>query len=124
MSDLVTSQVLANGSKRTVRKFTSVSDGTGESNVVKVDISSLTNSPTSVKIVRVWYSVVGMVVKVGYDHNTNDFTWILNGDGVFDLREVGGSPDPGSTGGTGDILFTTIGHDANDTYDITLEIEL
>ena len=37
MADLVTTQILENGPSRLVMKFTNLSDGTGETGVVKVD---------------------------------------------------------------------------------------
>lgn len=123
MADTVTSQVLFNGSKKTIRAFTNVSDGTGESAVAKVDISGLTGAPTAVKILRVWYSVYGMSVSILFDHTTDDKVLVFQGDGCFDMRDFAGIADPASTGGTGDILFTTAGHTSGDTYTIILEVE-
>jgi len=121
MADAVTSQTLANGAKRTIRAFTNVSDGTGESAVQKVNISGLIGAPTAVKILQIWWTTVGMSVKVLFDHTTDDVVAVLDGTGHMDLREFG-IPDPASAGGTGDILFTTTGHTAGDTYFIVMEI--
>lgn len=123
MSDAVTSQTLFNGSKRTVRKFTNLSDGSGESAVQKVDISALTGAPTAVRIMQVWYNTSGMSVSVLFDHTTDDTSMILQGDGHFDFRGFGGVADPASAGDTGDILFTTTGHTSGDSYNIILELE-
>ena len=41
MADAVASQTILDGERLAVLRFTSVSDGTGESNVVKVDVSAL-----------------------------------------------------------------------------------
>lgn len=123
MGDAVTSQTLFNGSKRTVRKFTNLSDGTGESAVTKVDISTLTGTPAAVRIMQAWYNTSGMSVTILFDHDTNDTSMVLQGDGHFDFREFGGVPDPASTGGTGDILFTTTGHTSGDSYNVILELE-
>ena len=41
MADAVTSQTIVDGEKTVVQKFTNISDGTGESAVVKVDVSGL-----------------------------------------------------------------------------------
>jgi len=60
MADAVTSQTLADGDRVAVMKFTNLSDGNGESTVLKVDVSALnTNSSTGatctrVSIRRVW----------------------------------------------------------------------
>lgn len=123
MADTVTSQTLYNSANRTVRAFTNVSDGTGESAVAKIDISGLTGAPTKIKINRVQYDCNGMAVKVAFDHDTDDTVLVLSGQGCFDFRDCGGLHDPASTGGTGDILFTTIGHAANDTYTVVLDVE-
>jgi hypothetical protein len=42
MADAVTSQTIQDGERKAVLKFTNISDGTGETNVVKVDVSTLT----------------------------------------------------------------------------------
>ena len=42
MADAVTSQTIQDGERKAVLKFTNISDGTGEANVVKVDVSALT----------------------------------------------------------------------------------
>jgi hypothetical protein len=41
MADAVASQVVFDGSKTAVMKFTNISDGTGESAVIKVDVSAI-----------------------------------------------------------------------------------
>lgn len=122
MSDAVTSQTLFNGSKRTVRKFTNASDGTGESEITKVDISGLTGAPSAVKIRQMWWNVDGMSVNMLFDHDVNDLVWTLSGHGHLDFRDFGGIPDPASTGGPGDILFTTVSHSAGDSYSVILDI--
>ena len=40
MADVVTTQILENGQRFAIVKFTNVSDGTGETGVVKVDATS------------------------------------------------------------------------------------
>lgn len=124
MADAVTSQTLFSGAKRVVMAFTNVSDGTGESAVQKVDISTLPGAPTAVKINKVQYDVSGMQVRVLFDHTTDDTVLTLSGQGIMDFCDFGGLKDPASAGGTGDILFTTIGHSANDTYTVVLDIGL
>jgi len=122
MADAVTSQTLFDGSKNTIRKFTNVSDGTGESDVQKVDISGLTGAPSAVRILQAWWVCSGMDVRLIFDHTTDDIILTLSGDGYMDFREIGGIPDPASSGGTGDILFTTFGHTSGDSYMVILDI--
>jgi hypothetical protein len=122
MADAVTSQVNFSGSVKYEAIFTNVSDGTGEANVQKVDISGLVGAPTAVKINKVRYSIFGMSVKIAFNHTTPDTVLVLSGSGSMDFTSFGGIQDPKSTGGTGDIQFTTIGHAASDTYTIALEV--
>lgn len=126
MADAVTSRTLFNGRRRLIMQFTNVSDGTGESAVVKVDKSTLTGlnglEPGRLVIERVQGTCDGMVVKILYDHTTDDLALTCAGS-YFDQEEgVPGTGliDPASSGGTGDILFTTVGHSSGDSYSITL----
>ena len=70
MADAVASQTIQDGPKTAIFRFTNVSDGTGESAVVKVDASALSEDPvtkkacTSVSIECIWYSTIGMGVKI------------------------------------------------------------
>jgi hypothetical protein len=107
--------------------FTNVYVDTAETNVVKIDKSTLTGpdgtEPTTLKIVKAIFNVVGYTsVKVTWDHDTDIFALILAGSGVIDFTEFGGLKDTG-TGGAGDILFTTAGTTATNTYAITLICE-
>lgn len=124
MADVVTTKVLHSGTKRHVAVFTNASDGTGEAAVAKVDISGLDGAPTVTAIDRVQYSCSGMAVKVGFDHTADDFVLVLQGDGEIDFSRYGGLTDPASAGGTGDIVFTTLGATANDSYTILLDLKL
>ena len=45
MADAVTTQTIIDGPREAVLKFTNVSDGTGESAVAKIDVSTLSAQP-------------------------------------------------------------------------------
>jgi hypothetical protein len=130
MADAVTSQTLTDTDRRVVMKFTNVSDGTGESAVTKVDVSALapsitTGAPcTSVTIEHMLYDVSGMDVKILWDANTDVVCWLATSgtSGVYDFSQFGGLTNNASTGVNGDILFTTIGASANDTYTVVLSM--
>lgn len=125
MGDATTARPLAtilSGGNRVIYSFTNLSDGVGESGVTKVDISELPGAPTQVFISRIWYSISGMQVRVLFDHSTDDTVLLLAGTGYQDFSSLGGITDPASGGGTGDILFTTVGQVANDSYSIVLEV--
>lgn len=130
MADAVTSRVLNNGPRTYVAHLTNISDGTGESAVVKVDISTLLLAnglaPTKVAIGEAQWSIQGFTsVRILWDHTTDDTALVLGqGNGYLDFSTIGNLPDPASAGGTGDILLTTAGTTSGNTYDITLVLVL
>ncbi len=122
MPDAVSSQTIIDGPRNVVMKFTSVSDGTGEAAVTKVDVSALSGAPPAVAIDKIHYSVSGMIVRLLWDA-TSDVTIVeLQNDGVFDFTSFGGLPNNGGDGVTGDIQLTTVGHTNLDSYAIVLEM--
>lgn len=127
MADAVSSQILSDGLSQAVMKFVNVSDGTGESAVLKVDVSALAanqngNACTSVTIRRIHASVNGMSVNVLWDATTDVSAFVI-APGVysFDLSTAPLWNNAGA-GKTGDVLFTTIGAASGDTYSIILEM--
>ena len=128
MADSVDSIVVFSGTRRRVVRLTNVSDGTGESAVVKVDKSTLTGpdgtEPTKLVVEKIEYATSGMQVRLFWDHTTDDEIAILDGHGCMDWSAVGGLVDPASAGETGDIVLTTSGHTSGDTYTITLYLRL
>jgi hypothetical protein len=123
MADAVTSQTLVDGERNVVMKFTNLSDGTGESAVLKVDVSALSGSPSSVSIQRIIYSVFGMNVTLLWDATTDVRIVELGGNtGTLDFCSFGGLQNNAGAGVTGDILLTTTGHTSGDSYSIILEM--
>jgi hypothetical protein len=127
MADAVATQTLIDGDKKVVQKFTNISDGSGESAVVKVDVSSLaTNSRgdacTGVVIEKIWWQCIGMKVQILFDASTNVFCIELgeNQSGNQDYTNFGGLSNNSGSGKTGDVLFTTVGHTSADTYTIIM----
>lgn len=122
MADAVTTQILQNGPRNLVIKFTNISDGTGESAVTKVDVSAL--NAEGVKINRLHYSTAGMAVQILWDATADVVAWLVppDADGCFDFTAFGGIQNNAAAGKTGDIQFTTIGAASGDTYTIILEM--
>lgn len=129
MADAVTSQKIFEGNKTVIYKFTNVSDGNGESAVLKVDVSGLASDKLSgrvcngVVIERVDYAVSGMQVQLLWDATTDVVALVLQGDGFMDLRDRGGIVNNSGSGKTGDLLLTTVGHTSGDTYSIVLTMK-
>ena len=83
MADSVATKVLVNNGMDYIVSFTNVSDGTGESAVVKIDASALSPAPQSyISLEKIWYSCYGMSVSIFFDATTDDRMLVLQGDGV------------------------------------------
>ena len=130
MADAVTSQTIQDGARHVVMSFTNVSDGTGESAVKKVDVSALTSDPmtgsscSGVSIDSVWFSTLGMSVKLLWDADTDVLSLHLPADysDTLDMSEFTGLKNNAGTGVTGDIMFTTVGHSSGDAYTVILKM--
>jgi hypothetical protein len=130
MADAVANQTIQDGPKTAIFRFTNVSDGTGESAVVKVDASALASDPvtkeacTSVSIECIWYTTVGMGVKILFDATADVLAWQLREDDsrTIDFRDFSGVPNNAGAGKTGDIAFTTVGAGVGDVYVVVLQV--
>lgn len=125
MADAVTTEYVFNGGRRKVLHLTNISDATGESAVVKADISALTFNggvPTYTTVDMIDYNIQGMSsVRLYWDHTTDDEIAILPaGVGTIHFEATGGKTDPRTSGGTGDIVLTTNGQVSGGTYDISI----
>ena len=141
MADAVTKKTLVDDAVFYAIILTNVSDGTGESAVVKADKSAIAVArdgaeAASLDLVYAKWSCVGMQVRLLWDHNVDDLMIILDGQGEENFgvptQHSGGKwmtqalADPRSTNtpaGTGDVLLTTVGHTSGDTYYIKLVFE-
>ena len=129
MADSVDSLVLENTPRRYVVRLTNISDGTGESAVVKVDKSGLVDfkglEPYRLIVDYIKWSIQGFAsVRLYFDHTTDDELAVLAGNGERDYCDDGGMRDPMSAGGAGDIILTTNGGASGSTYDIELNVRL
>ena len=130
MADTVASQTIDDGPRYAVIKLTNVSDGTGDSDVTKVDVSGLASSAngvacTGATIQKIWWQCTGMKVSILFDA-TSDVLAIQLGEnqsGYHDYTSFGGLTNNAGSGKTGDIKFTTVGHSSGDTYTIILYLK-
>lgn len=129
MADTVSTIVLAAGPRNYVARFTNISDGTGESLVLKVDISTLSLgngvAPTKVSVKEIQWSIQGFTsVQLYWDHTVDVLISALaSGNGYAEYGTLGMLIDPGATP-TGDVLLSTAGAISGATYDITLALVL
>lgn len=128
MADAVTSQTVYDGSRRAVMKFTNISDGTGESAVTKVDVSTLGsyngNACTSVQIQKIHAMTDGMGVNILWDATTDALCATIpqNAFYGYDFTPFSGLTNNAGAGKNGNILFTTVGASSGDRYTIVLEL--
>lgn len=131
MTDTVTNQTAFDGKRRKTIHLTGVSDGTGESGVIKVDRSAYTDSngatPSTIAILSVRWNIQGFsYIKLYWHHNAADVTaQIMSGNGYENYESFGGLRDTDTTNADaadGDILLTSVGGASGSTYDITIEV--
>jgi len=128
MADAVASQTILDGERLFIAKFTNISDGTGETAVVKIDVSTLAANSfglacNGVKINKIYATTHGMEVRILWDATTDVFVWQIpqNSNYLMDLSSFGGIPNNAGAGSTGDVLFTTADASSGDMYSIILE---
>lgn len=137
MADATTTQTLFDDGGHIVVHLTNVSDGTGESAVTKVDISTFVGGGTTTRcaLEAIAWQTVGMGFNLLWDAST-DVLFFTTGnatsqgfiDYVNGTGRRGPGTGPGKTGITnnagsginGDILLTTAGHSSGDSYVVTL----
>lgn len=136
MVDAVTTQILENGPRNWAYSFTNLSDGTGESGVVKVDgsaagplgvtIGGVITYPTKhLKIIEIEYDVKGMALEIIWDATSSQNALVLGGFGKIKFKRAGGLAQVDNVGvylvgATGKIKFTTLGAIANSGYTVYL----
>tara|TARA_Y100001973_G_C5167736_1_gene317174 strand:+ start:540 stop:959 length:420 start_codon:yes stop_codon:yes gene_type:complete len=135
MADAVTSQIIGDNvsAKNILVKLTNISDGTGESAVAKVDVSTLAKSRegdacSRVNIEEIYYDIFGMRVDLLWNASSNVICKVLGANGALssqgymDFRDFGGLTNNAGSGVNGDLLLTTTGHTSGDHYTIILKL--
>jgi hypothetical protein len=129
MADAVTSQTLLDGERLAIMKFTNISDGTGESAVTKVNVSTLASSGsgkacTGVSVSKITAVCHGMEVRMYWDANADVpfFLSNVNSNYTNDFSSFGGITNNASTGKNGNIVFSTSDASSGDTYTVVLEM--
>ena len=128
MADAVTSQTILDGERLFIAKFTNISDGTGETAVTKIDVTTLARNSfnlacNGVKINRIWASTHGMEVRILWDATTDQFAWMIPQNTTYNMNfdSFGGIPNNAGAGSNGNLLFTTVDTSSGDMYTIVLE---
>ena len=128
MADTVTTQTIADTSGvKYVIKMTNLSDGSGETNIKKIDASETTfmSEDGERALARVYYSINTSDGKSGveliWDGVTNATALFLSGQGKIDLRTDGNSFKNDATTPTGDVMLSTKNFANGDNYSIIVE---
>lgn len=129
MADAVATQILFDGDRKAIMKFTDVSDGTGETKVAKVIPGDLSPSYagkacTGVTINKIYAMTHGMEVAMYWDATTDVLITVVpqNTNYVSDYELFGGLWDNSGAGKTGRVLFSTLDASSGDAYTIILEM--
>lgn len=130
----VSTTKLHDGDRIATYVFVNADTDESASPVSKIDISSaaaiaprsrLNTQPTSLRILRIWYTVSAQKVDLMFGAATNQVVWTLgaDSDGYLDFRSSGGIPPihRGASVFNGDFLLQTGG--ATGRYSIKIEFE-
>ena len=125
MADTVSSLTIADTSGvKFTTKLTNFSDGTGETDVKKVDASETTfmTEDGNRKISKIYWSIntsdSKSAVELTWDGATNATAVSLSGQGFWDLRADGNEIVNNATTPTGDVLLSTKNFANGDNYTI------
>jgi hypothetical protein len=128
MADTVTTQVITDTSGvKYVAKLTNFSDGTGETNVIKIDASETTfmTEDGNRKIAKVFYSINTAnrksCVEIKWAGATHGTAMFLSGQGFLDFRTSGNEILNNATTPTGDVLLSTRNFADGDNYFLVIE---
>jgi hypothetical protein len=129
-ADVVASQVILDGERLFIGKYTNISGGDGETAVVKIDVSTLAKNAfgyacNGVKINKIWALTQGMSVDILWDATTDVVAMTLPENQMYqmDFSFFGGLPNNAAPANvTGDVAFTTVNATGGgDRYTIILE---
>ena len=128
MADAVSTQVLKDHASAWAVKLTNISDGTGETNVVKISANSLIasngdGSTQRLSITKLFWNVSANRVNLLWRGTTNTLITTLTGTGAWNLVGDGSMPltNNAGAGANGDILLTTAGFVNGSAYTIIME---
>ncbi|MEN9418429.1 MAG: hypothetical protein RI988_2049 [Pseudomonadota bacterium] len=129
MADAVASQILFEGDRKVIMKFTNLSDGTGEVKIAKVLPASLAPSNagkacTAVTITKIYAMTHGMEVAMYWGATADVLIALVpqNTNYVADYESFGGLWNNAGAGKTGNVLFSTVDQTLGDAYTIILEM--
>ena len=121
------------GNHRVVVQLAGLSDGSGETDVIKIAMSDLKtpagNVPAKTAVEWIQGQILGMTVTLEWDRAPHAEIIRLNAHAQeshpdIDWTSFKGKVDPGGDDRTGDILLTSTNTDSGDSYDLTIGLRL
>ena len=123
MVDTVSTQVLQDNVNAYRVKLNNVSDATGETDVLKVDFSTIADADR-LELESVEYATAGMAVTLLWDATANDVLWSIPADHCgYHCFKNGPLTGNHLAGFTNDVLLTTVGAVAGASYSIILHFK-
>uniref|UniRef100_A0A6M3J2D7 Putative structural protein n=1 Tax=viral metagenome TaxID=1070528 RepID=A0A6M3J2D7_9ZZZZ len=126
MANAIATQVIEDGNRDTIIKWTIVGDGSGdETKTIIFDASAYKIASVDNKLWKIQISTVGASAILYWDATTDIPLISLPADHPqeFDFSEYGGIPNNGGAGRTGDILITTSGLGAGEHMTLILYVK-
>lgn len=123
MADTVTTQTY-DGERNVTVILNNLSDGTGETLVKKLDVTTLHPNPAAhIKLWRAFHDVTDGEVILYWEGTPNRLLATLSSASPdLDFSRTGGLIDD-ATSGTGNVLLSTVGFVQNSSYTIRLEFK-
>lgn len=126
---------LVKGNNILVVNVQGVFSAADEVDTIVIDKSTLAGplsaNGTSVEASSICIDEITWAVGLGFDyvlleweHTADDAVDYFQGQGYMNYREYGGKDDPKSAGGTGDLILTTSGGAAGDSYSFLIKARL
>lgn len=116
MAATATQQIIANGPRNLVLKYT-IAGTTGDASAVKlVDISALDSGlgVNGLTLMAVQWGLTGCSAQLLWDATTDvALVELTTGEGSQDYSKFGGIKNNAAAGATGDVMFTTTGYTAS-----------
>lgn len=112
MAATATEQVIHNGSRNLVLKYT-IAGTTGDTTAAKLLDRDSLSVTKDLKLSKVTWALTGCSVNLLWDATSNvSFFECSEGEGSQDFTDIGGIPNNAGAGKTGDVVYTTTGYGA------------
>ena len=118
----VSAVILKDTDFETVVKVTTTGTNSAASIVDASALDGASSNPRLSIVACQW--TTGSQTNILFDASSNDVALSLNGNGAYNTgaQSMPSIPNPASSGVTGDIMFTTVGHSSADSYTIIMQV--